>query len=171
MSQPRQPSTCLRYLYMALSCCVFTLVLSLLCFFYVWPLPLPLLLPDAAIIKTRGLAAPVNKDFEALVVKLRQEDEQSMTAYMASLAFMQLRIDGTIPLWGAIVLVCSLIGTAIGAVVALVRRMDLFASELKRHNEVDEIRFAAITDRIEVQHKEIREDLSEINSGANNSRR
>lgn len=140
--------------------------LALFRFFYVPPLS-----SVDVVMETRGLAAPVNKDFEAMVERLRQEDERSMLSYVATLALMQIRVDGTIPLWGVIVLASSLIGTAIGAVVALVRRIDLLAAELTRHNEVDEIRFATISDRIAIQHNELREDLGKIAAGTNNGRR
>lgn len=102
---------------------------------------------------TRGLREPVDTAWQGRLIELRRQDETNL----ASLIFLQIQepihIDGSIPLWGLVTVICGSVLTAIIFGITL-------RDSMKAHEELDNERFKKMTKSIDDNHTQLRQDIA-----------
>lgn len=118
--------------------------------------------PQPEAIHTRGPSPVANLEWEATLARLQQEDSTAMFASLGTVMLMQIHVDGSIPLWGVIVLLGSTIVTAVGAVWRLSQDTLLLRQQVATHVEQDGKQFADLSKKIDDHHSELRQDIARL---------
>lgn len=112
--------------------------------------------------RTRGPIERVDTVWQELLIQSNREQQLSMGALILQAGTLPVRIDGSIPLWGVIIVIVSGIITGVVWGITLRTRQD-------SHEAIDVLRFAAhaaqitaLSTQMAANHAELRQDIARI---------